>query len=138
MQACVREAIKNGSRLALTRVFPTGKILVAAPSAAARNRLRPDAVSNWRAGSITRAQGGVMCHVKPHGMLYNRRRKRHNWQTPSPERYTLATGIDSRRAGRKRADSCRQAIGLTTREEVFADRGYQADGSLCREASQAR
>ncbi len=138
MQACVREAIKNGVRLALTRVFPTGKILVAAPCTAARNRLRPDAVSNWRAGSDTRAQGGVMRHVKPHGMLYNQRRKRHNWQTPSPERYTLAIRIDSRRAGRKRADSCRQAIWLTTREEVFADRGYQADGSLVREASQAR
>lgn len=30
MQACVREAIKMVSRLALIRVFPTGKILVAA------------------------------------------------------------------------------------------------------------
>ncbi len=25
--------------------------------------------------AITRAQGGVMCHVKPHGMLYNRAAK---------------------------------------------------------------
>lgn len=40
--------------------------------------------------TIARAQGGVMRHVKPHGMLYNQRRKKHNWQTPSPERYTLA------------------------------------------------
>ncbi len=138
MQACVREAIKNGVAMALTRVFPTGKILVAAPCSCPRNHFRPDAVSNWRAGSDYPAQGGVMCHVKPHGMLYNQAAKRHNWQTLSPERYTLAIRHYSRRAGRKRADSCRRTIWPGTREEVFADRGYQADGSLVPRASQAR
>lgn len=91
MQACVREAIKMVSRLALTRVFPTGKILAAAPM-----QLPPETVyaqTLYQIGAlatIARAQGGVMRHVKPHGMLYNQRRKKHNWQTPSPERYTLA------------------------------------------------
>lgn len=76
MQACVREAIKMVSRLALTRVFPTGKILVAAPM-----QLPPETIfaqTLYQIGAlaaITRAQGGVMCHVKPHGMLYNRAAK---------------------------------------------------------------
>lgn len=29
--------------------------------------------------AITRAEGGVMHHVKPHGMLYNQQRKILNW-----------------------------------------------------------
>ncbi len=41
MQACVREAIKMVSRLALTRVFPTGKILVAAPCSCRQKPFTP-------------------------------------------------------------------------------------------------
>ncbi len=126
------------SRLALIRVFPTGKILSQRYAAAARNRLRPDAVSNCALATIARAQGGVMRHVKPHACCTTRRRKKHNWQTPSPERIRLRSSIGSRWAGRKRADSSGKQYGLTTREEVFADRGYQLTARWCREASQAR
>ncbi|NYY76047.1 hypothetical protein DMI70_12715 [Escherichia coli] len=57
-------------------------------------------------------------------MLYNRAAKE---ATTGIARsgIRLRSGIDSRRAGRKRADSCRRTIWLVTREEVFADRGYQ-------------
>ena len=60
-----------------------------------------------------------------------RRRKRHNWQTLSPEPVYACdpalilvglAGSELIRAGER--------YGLVTREEVFADRGYQADGSL--------
>lgn len=132
MQACVREAIKMVSRLALTRVFPTGKILVAAPM-----QLPPETVyaqTLYQIGAlatIARAQGGVMRHVKPHGMLYNQAAKEAQLADaiaravyacdPALILVGLA-GSELIRAGKQ--------YGLTTREEVFADRGYQADGSL--------
>ncbi len=76
MQACVREAIKMVSRLALTRVFPTGKILVAAPCSCRQKPFSPRrCIKLARRQRLPDAQGGVMCHVKPHGMLYNRAAK---------------------------------------------------------------
>lgn len=132
MQACVREAIKTVLRLARTRVFLTGKILVAAPM-----QLPPETVfaqTLYQIGAlaaITRAQGGVMCHVKPHGMLYNQAAKEAQLADaiaravyacdPALILVGLA-GSELIRAGER--------YGLVTREEVFADRGYQADGSL--------
>ncbi len=113
MQACVREAIKKMVlRLALTRVFPDrenfGRSVMQLPpeTVYAQTLYQIGALA-----TIARAQGGVMRHVKP---------SRHVIQ-PGSERGTtgrrhrqsgirLRSGIDSRRAGRKRADSCRQAI----------------------------
>lgn len=81
--------------------------------------------------TIARAQGGVMRHVKPHGMLYNQAAKEAQLADaiaravyacdPALILVGLA-GSELIRAGKQ--------YGLTTREEVFADRGYQADGSL--------
>lgn len=81
--------------------------------------------------AITRAEGGVMRHVKPHGMLYNRAAKDPQLADaiakavhacdPSLVLVGLA-GSELIRAG--------EHYGLITRQEVFADRGYQADGSL--------
>ncbi|MNE50292.1 LamB/YcsF family protein [compost metagenome] len=81
--------------------------------------------------AIARAEGGVMVHVKPHGMLYNQ-------AAVEPElaqaiaravkavdptlRLVGLAGSELIRAGEKQ--------GLVTRQEVFADRGYQADGTL--------
>ncbi len=81
-------------------------------------------------GAIVQAQGGVMRHVKPHGMLYNRAAKDphlaqaiakavHDYD-PSLILVGLA-GSELIRAGERHR--------LVTRQEVFADRGYQADGS---------
>ncbi|WP_252866689.1 5-oxoprolinase subunit PxpA [Shigella sp. FC3196] len=131
MQACVREAIKNGVAIGAHPSFPDEEFWSQRHAAAARNRLRPDAVSNWRAGNDCRAQGGVMRHVKPHGMLYNQAAKEAQLADaiaravyacdPALVLVGLA-GSELIRAGKQ--------YGLTTREEVFADRGYQADGSL--------
>ncbi|CAI0931467.1 MAG: 5-oxoprolinase subunit PxpA [Serratia proteamaculans] len=81
--------------------------------------------------AIARAEGGVMVHVKPHGMLYNQ-------AAVEPElaeaiaravkavdptlRLVGLAGSELIRAGEKQ--------GLVTRQEVFADRGYQANGTL--------
>lgn len=74
-----------------------------------------------------------MRHVKPHGMLYNRAAKDphlaqaiakavHDYD-PSLILVGLA-GSELIRAGERHRP--------VTRQEVFADRGYQADGSWCR------
>ncbi|TSJ58990.1 5-oxoprolinase subunit PxpA [Atlantibacter subterranea] len=81
--------------------------------------------------AIVHAEGGTMTHVKPHGMLYNQAAK----QPPLADAIARAVqslnpglilvglaGSEMIRAGER--------YGLATREEVFADRGYLADGSL--------
>lgn len=91
MQACVREAIKNGVAIGAHPSFPDRENF-----GHSAMQLPPETVyaqTLYQIGAlaaITRAQGGVMRHVKPHACYTTRRRKRHNWQTPSPERYTLA------------------------------------------------
>ncbi|MFI8415404.1 5-oxoprolinase subunit PxpA [Serratia sp. NPDC078593] len=81
--------------------------------------------------AIARAEGGVMVHVKPHGMLYNQAAQEPAlaeaiaqavWAVDPALRLVGLAGSELIRAGEKR--------GLATRQEVFADRGYQADGSL--------
>lgn len=81
--------------------------------------------------AIARSEGGKLVHVKPHGMLYNQ-------SAQEPElaeaiaRAVKAVDPHLVLVGLANSESIRagQALGLTTREEVFADRGYQADGSL--------
>lgn len=81
--------------------------------------------------AMARAEGGLMVHVKPHGMLYNQAAV----EPALAEAIALAVkavdpalrlvglaGSELIRAGEK--------LGLATRQEVFADRGYQADGTL--------
>lgn len=81
--------------------------------------------------AIVRSEGGKLVHVKPHGMLYNQ-------AAQEPEladaiaRAVKAVDPALVLVGLANSESIRagKALGLTTREEVFADRGYQADGSL--------
>ncbi|ECB1200185.1 LamB/YcsF family protein, partial [Salmonella enterica subsp. enterica serovar Corvallis] len=82
-------------------------------------------------GAIVQAQGGVMRHVKPHGMLYNQAAKDpHLAQAIAKAVHDYDSslilvglaGSELIRAGERHR--------LVTRQEVFADRGYQADGSL--------
>lgn len=81
--------------------------------------------------AFIRAAGGRLRHVKPHGALYNM----------AAENYHLALGIA--RAVRdydpglilfglagSRSIAAARELGLRVAEEVFADRTYQADGSL--------
>ncbi|WP_025847654.1 LamB/YcsF family protein [Brevibacillus agri] len=81
--------------------------------------------------AFVQAEGGVMQHVKPHGALYNMAATRPALAeaiaeavyrvNPELVLFGLA-GSELTRAGEK--------IGLCTAHEVFADRTYQADGTL--------
>ncbi|AHK18087.1 MULTISPECIES: 5-oxoprolinase subunit PxpA [Yersinia pseudotuberculosis complex] len=81
--------------------------------------------------AIVRVEGGVMQHVKPHGMLYNQAAvdpllaeaiaQAVKAVDPSLRLVGLA-GSELIRAGTR--------MGLVTRQEVFADRRYQPDGTL--------
>lgn len=81
--------------------------------------------------AIARAEGGQLRHVKPHGMLYNQAAKdaqladaiaRAVHDVDNGLILVGLAGSELIRAGER--------YGLVTREEVFADRGYRADGSL--------
>ncbi|HEM6685042.1 TPA: 5-oxoprolinase subunit PxpA [Citrobacter koseri] len=132
MLASVREELKNGVAIGAHPSFPDrenfGRTAMTLP---------PETVYGqtlYQIGAlaaIARAEGGVMRHVKPHGMLYNQAAKDPQLADaiaravhacdPSLILVGLA-GSELIRAG--------EHYGLTTRQEVFADRGYQADGSL--------
>lgn len=81
--------------------------------------------------AIARAEGGVMKHVKPHGMLYNQAAR----EPLLADAIACAVkALDARLilVGLAGSELIRAGVhyGLATREEVFADRGYLADGSL--------
>ncbi|MEM5276338.1 5-oxoprolinase subunit PxpA [Cupriavidus taiwanensis] len=81
--------------------------------------------------AIVRAQGGVLHHVKPHGALYNQAVR-----DPALARAIVRAVRDFDAdlvffglAGSQMIDVAKQA-GLRVRQEVFADRGYNSDGTL--------
>ncbi len=81
--------------------------------------------------AIARAEGGKVVHVKPHGALYNQAAKS---QAISEAIVTAVRDFDPALrvfglAGSKLVSAARD-VGLVAIEEVFADRGYRADGSL--------
>ena len=132
MQACVREAIKNGVAIGAHPSFPDRENF-----GRSAMQLPPETVyaqTLYQIGAlatIARAQGGVMRHVKPHGMLYNQAAvepalaeaiARAVKAVDPALRLVGLAGSELIRAGEKQ--------GLATRQEVFADRGYQADGTL--------
>nr|WP_318384973.1 5-oxoprolinase subunit PxpA [uncultured Enterobacter sp.] len=132
MQRCVREALKNSVAIGAHPSFLDrenfGRTVMHLPpeTVYAQTLYQIGALA-----ALARAQGGVMTHVKPHGMLYNQAaqdpaladaiaRAVHACD-PALMLVGLA-GSELIRAG--------QRYGLVTREEVFADRGYQDDGTL--------
>ncbi|RRZ93783.1 5-oxoprolinase subunit PxpA [Erwinia sp. 198] len=132
MRQCVRWALEYGVAIGAHPGFPDrenfGRTRMALPAETVY------AQTLYQIGAlqaIARGEGGRVTHVKPHGMLYNQ----------AAEDISLAEAIaQAVRAadpqlilvGLAGSESVRAAksAGLTTREEVFADRGYQADGSL--------
>ena len=132
MLTSVREALKNGVAIGAHPSFPDrenfGRTAMTLPveTVYAHTLYHIGALA-----AIARAEGGVMRHVKPHGMLYNQAAKDPQLADaiakavyacdPALILVGLA-GSELVRAGER--------YGLVTRQEVFADRGYQADGSL--------
>ncbi|WER46117.1 5-oxoprolinase subunit PxpA [Cupriavidus sp. WKF15] len=81
--------------------------------------------------AMVRAQGGQLHHVKPHGALYNQAARD---PALAGAIVRAVRDFDSDLvffglAGSKMIEVARQA-GLRVKEEVFADRGYNPDGSL--------
>ncbi|SPD63084.1 putative lactam utilization protein, UPF0271 family [Cupriavidus taiwanensis] len=83
--------------------------------------------------AIVRAQGGVLHHVKPHGALYNQAVR-----DPALARAIVRAVRDFDAdlvffglAGSQMIDVAKEA-GLRVKQEVFADRGYNPDGTLVR------
>ena len=132
MLACVREALKNGVAIGAHPSFPDrenfGRTAMTLPPETVYAQVL------YQIGglaAIVRAEGGQLRHVKPHGMLYNQAAKDRDLadaiaraiSTIDPDLILVGlAGSELIRAGTR--------YGLITREEVFADRGYQADGSL--------
>ncbi|WP_312692561.1 5-oxoprolinase subunit PxpA [Kosakonia sp.] len=132
MQTCVREALRNGVAVGAHPSFPDRENF-----GRTAMQLPPDVVyahTLYQIGAlaaIVRAEGGQLGHVKPHGMLYNQAaddaaladaiaRAVHAFD-PALVLVGLA-GSELIRAGER--------YGLSTRQEVFADRGYRRDGRL--------
>ena len=132
MLTSVREPLKNGVAIGAHPSFPDrenfGRTAMTLPAETVY------AQTLYQIGALAamaRAEGGVMRHVKPHGMLYNQAAKDPQLADaiakavhacdPALVLVGLA-GSELIRAGER--------YGLVTRQEVFADRGYLADGSL--------
>lgn len=81
--------------------------------------------------AFVRASGATMSHVKPHGALYNRAARDEElatticWVLALFDRSLVVVGL----AGSVLIKVA-QAGGLATAAEAFADRAYEADGSL--------
>lgn len=132
MLASVREALKNGVAIGAHPSFPDrdnfGRTAMTLPpeTVYAQTLYQIGALA-----AIAKAEGGVMRHVKPHGMLYNQAAKDPQLADAiakavhACDPHLILVGLAGSeliRAGER--------YGLSTRQEVFADRGYLADGSL--------
>lgn len=132
MLTCVREALKNGVAVGAHPGFPDRENF-----GRTAMQLPPETVyaqTLYQIGAlatIVQAEGGRMRHVKPHGMLYNQAAK-DAVLADAIARAVHACDPDLILVGLAGSELIRagQRLGLATREEVFADRGYQADGSL--------
>lgn len=81
--------------------------------------------------SLAESEGETLAHVKPHGMLYNQAAG----DAALADAIARAVkAVDSRLilVGLANSELIKAGAhyGLTTREEVFADRGYQSNGAL--------
>lgn len=81
--------------------------------------------------AIVQAEGGLLRHVKPHGMLYNQAAT-DSVLADAIARAVLAVNPALILVGLAGSELIRagERLGLPTRQEVFADRGYQASGQL--------
>jgi len=132
MLESVRNAIKNGVAIGAHPSFPDrenfGRTAMDLPAETVY------AQTLYQIGAleaIVRAQQGTLRHVKPHGMLYNQAAKdpvlaqaiARAVRDCNPQLILVGlAGSELIRAG--------EQLGLNTRQEVFADRGYQPDSSL--------
>jgi len=132
MLASVRNAVKNAVAIGAHPSFPDrenfGRTAMDLPPETVYAQVL---YQIGALAAIVGAENGEMRHVKPHGMLYNQAAKdpilaeaiARAVKDCNPQLILVGlAGSELIRAGKR--------LGLTTRQEVFADRGYQPDGSL--------
>lgn len=132
MLACVRESIKNGVAVGAHPSFPDrdnfGRTAMQLPpeTVYAQTLYQVGALA-----AIVQAEGGFLRHVKPHGMLYNQAAT-DSVLADAIARAVLAVNPALILVGLAGSELIRagERLGLPTRQEVFADRGYQASGQL--------
>lgn len=132
MLACVRESIKNGVAVGAHPSFPDrdnfGRTAMQLPpeTVYAQTLYQVGALA-----AIVQAEGGLLRHVKPHGMLYNQAAT-DSVLADAIARAVLAVNPALILVGLAGSELIRagERLGLPTRQEVFADRGYQSSGQL--------
>ncbi|AVF35408.1 5-oxoprolinase subunit PxpA [Rahnella sikkimica] len=132
MQQSVRWALKYGVAIGAHPSFPDRENFGRTAMQLAPETVYAQVVYQLGAlAAITRAEGGKMVHVKPHGMLYNQAATdalladaiaRAVYDVDPTLRLVGLAGSELIRAGER--------LGLQTRQEVFADRRYQSNGTL--------
>jgi UPF0271 protein len=132
MQATVAHALRHGVAIGAHPSYPDR-----ANFGRSEMNLPPETVYAdvlYQVGAlaaIVRAQGGRLSHVKPHGALYNQAARDPALAKAIAE---AVHAIDPDLALYGLAGSAlveaAKAAGLKAVSEVFADRGYRADGSL--------
>lgn len=132
MRQSVRWSLRNGVAIGAHPGFPDRENFGRKAMALPAETVFAQVVYQLGAlAAIVAVEGGKLSHVKPHGMLYNQAAREPALADaiaraikafdPALHLVGLA-GSELIRAG--------QRLGLTTRQEVFADRGYLPDGSL--------
>lgn len=132
MRQCVRWAKAHGVAIGAHPSFPDRENF-----GRSTMHLPPDQITAgvlYQIGAlaaIAKAEGATLAHVKPHGQLYNQAVREPELAAAICEAVRL---FDPRLkffglAGSRMIEAARTA-GLEPVEEVFADRGYQSDGSL--------
>ncbi|HAT7512582.1 TPA: 5-oxoprolinase subunit PxpA [Kluyvera ascorbata] len=132
MLTCVRAALINGVAVGAHPSFPDrdnfGRTTMQLPpeTVYAQTLYQIGALS-----AIVQAEGGVLRHVKAHGMLYNQAAK-DPALADAIAKAVFATNPMLILVGLAGSELIHAGTryGLATRQEVFADRGYQSDGSL--------
>jgi UPF0271 protein len=82
-------------------------------------------------GAVARAEGGVLHHVKPHGALYNMAATNAALAQAIAEAvYKVQPELVLYGLAGSELTKASEKIGLRTAHEVFADRTYQANGTL--------
>ena len=132
MHKCVREALKNGVAVGAHPSFPDrenfGRTAMDLPPETVYAQML---YQIGALAAIVQAQGGELQHVKPHGMLYNQAAKDPQLADAIAKAvYDVDAGLVLVGLAGSELIRAGQRYQLTTRQEVFADRGYLADGSL--------
>ena len=81
--------------------------------------------------AIAKEQGATLNHVKPHGALYNRAAQTPEWaQAIAKAVYDFDANLILFGLSGSHSIRAAKQLGLSAANEVFADRSYQANGTL--------